>query len=68
MGHYNKGGFQKIKNDFIAQHGIDTIRNAIDNYEEQLTGDLRDAFIAFHAKETKDYTLCMGPASGPTLS
>ena len=58
MDHFNKGGFQKIKNDFITEHGIDTIRNAIDNYEEQLTGDLRDAFIAFHAKETKNYRLC----------
>ena len=42
--HFNKGGFQKIKNDFIAEHGTDTVRNAIDN--EQLAGDLRDAFIA----------------------
>jgi hypothetical protein len=57
MDHFNKGGFQTIKNDFIAQHGMDTIRKAIDNCE-QLTGDLRDAFIAFHAKETKNYRLC----------
>ena len=36
-----------------AAHGMDAIRKAIDSCE-QLTGDLRDAFIAFHAKETKN--------------
>ena len=56
LDHQNEGGFQKIKIEFIAAHGVDAIRNAIDS--EQLSGDMRSAFVSFHASKTHDYSLC----------
>jgi hypothetical protein len=57
MDHQNTGGFERIKQEFIAAHGLDTVRSAIDD-TEQLSGDLRSAFVSFHASKTNDYSLC----------
>ena len=57
MDHQNTGGFERIKKEFIAAHGLDTVRSATDN-TEQLSGDLRSAFVSFHANKTNDYSLC----------
>eukprot|EP01045_Picozoa_sp_COSAG04_P002752 COSAG04_NODE_104_length_26097_cov_12.466074_25_plen_198_part_00 len=57
MDHQNAGGFHDIKREFIAIHGLEAISNAVDN-TEQLCGDMRRAFVSFHASKTRHYRLC----------
>ena len=56
MHHANEGGFDAIKKQFVDTHGTDAILKAIQC--DQLTGELRNAFISFHAEHTDNYKLC----------